>query len=173
MRLPVYPKQSALLLEYDREVRTHHAILDLGGVISCRGNTRCIADGDVTMSVAPPKFGLAFSLRIDVSTPLVQMRTIVERALGCQLVPGDWNRLPFLQTELLGMRILLGETRGTRGQPVYQIHGITEVPVEEIPGYEGPESALINEVVIDLLERAGGGSWHVPTLDEIRAEARI
>jgi hypothetical protein len=123
------------------------------------------------MSVAPPKYGLAFSLRIDVSTPLVQMRAVIERALGCQLAPGDWNRMPFLQAEVLGMRILFGETRGVRGQAVYQLHGVTEVPVEYIPDYDGPAIALINEVVIDLLERAGGGSWHIPTADEIRAEA--
>ncbi len=121
----------------------------------------------------PPRYALGFSLRTDVKMPLAKMRLVVEQALGCRLEPGDWNRMPFLLAEILGMRIRCGETRGTAGQPTYQLHGITEVPVREVAGHDGPDVVMIDQVVIDLLQRAGGGSWHAPTPDEIRAEAAL
>ena len=125
------------------------------------------------MPGAPPAHGLGFSLRITASVELPAMRALVEKALGCTLQPGEWNRMSFLMAELLGMRILFGTARGIGGIPTFQLHGITEVPVEAIAGYDGPEIVQINRVVIDLLDRSGAGVWHEPTIEEIRAEAAI
>lgn len=125
------------------------------------------------MPGAPPAHGLGFSLRITASVDLPAMRAFIEKALGCTLEPGEWNHMSFLMAELLGMRILFGKTRGIGGVPTFQLHGITEVPIEAIADYDGPEIVHIDRVVIDLLQRSGAGVWHEPTIEEIRAEAAI
>jgi hypothetical protein len=117
-----------------------------------------------------PKYALGFSLRADATMELPKMQALVERALGCKLVPGQWNKLDFLLCEILGMKILFGQWRGIGGRPIFQLHGITEVPADLAPTEPPPEVTIIDAVVIDLLDRVGAGIWHEPSLEEIRAE---
>jgi hypothetical protein len=123
------------------------------------------------MRTDAPKYGLQFSLRTNVTMKFSAMQALIEKAVGYILEPGEWNHMSFQMAEILGMRILFGQTRGINGQATFELHGITEVPTHAIPGYDGPEIIGIDQVVIDLLERASAGIWHVPSVEEIQAEA--
>ena len=123
------------------------------------------------MTNRPPKYGLSFSLRTDATMELPTMQAIITRALGCALAPGEWNHMGFLMGEVLGMRILLAQNRGINAEVTFELHGIVEVPIEEMLEHEDPQITKIDPVIIDLLERKGARIWHQPSIEEIRAEA--
>ncbi|HXU35892.1 MAG TPA: hypothetical protein VN937_05975 [Blastocatellia bacterium] len=115
---------------------------------------------------------LDFSLRTEAEGSLDDMGKLVEQALGCKLVRGNYHGMPVLKSMLLGMQVLLSEWRGLDGKETFQLHGLVDDP----KFLEGSEPDLgvigidINQAIIDLLALRGAGDWHVPTRAEIEAE---
>lgn len=116
---------------------------------------------------------LGFSLRVDAKIPLSEMRNLVAKALGCQLVEADYHGTPVLMSELLGMRILLLQWFGLNRELTFQLHGLIDDPKY----LEGNEDEIIevveidiSQAVIDLLLLKGAGEWRIPSCEEIEAE---
>jgi hypothetical protein len=111
---------------------------------------------------------VSFSVRLEATEPISRVAARVQDALGCPLERGDYQGLPALVGDLLGIRVGLLRWRGLEGAHVYQLHGLPDT--EQLQGTEW-EQIHIEDAIIDLLRVRGAGAWRKPLPGELMAES--
>ena len=113
-----------------------------------------------------------FSVRCDVAMPLAEMAAKVSSALGCQLVEGDYHKIPGASGILLGMDVGLFKWGGARG-PTFRFQGEVESAAFADFMQDRPvqvSGVNLSQMVADVLTVVTGTSWRIPTAEDFAAE---
>ncbi|MEU8567473.1 hypothetical protein AB0C51_03755 [Streptomyces pathocidini] len=117
---------------------------------------------------------LKFSVRGDVTMPTRHMAESLGGILGCSFREGFHNQeTPAWCAELLGMDIYLYEWRGVRSSRVYRLHGATANRRYAVHRRKKDVRFSVTDIsgaVVDLLAANGGGTWRIPSEQDIDAE---
>ncbi|MDN3059208.1 hypothetical protein PH213_32690 [Streptomyces sp. SRF1] len=117
---------------------------------------------------------LKFSIRTNIATQPKRMAERLQGIMGCPFLPGYYHKeIPAWQADLLGMEIYLYEWRGIKNRRILRLHGASAN--SKFAKYYRQKDANfvvtdIGDTIIDLLGANGGGTWYVPSEEDIEAE---
>src|SRR5690349_16696128 len=106
---------------------------------------------------------LRFSVRAEGGRSVDEVSRVVERALGCSLRDGEFDKVPAKVASVLGMRVGLYPWRGRGDEPIYRLETGLEPVLFEVAGDETLEMDVvdISEPVVDLLRAHASGDWYI------------